>query len=602
MPRLLCVLVLTLSCLGTACSTAPDAHGLRASGQRVVGGHTGTYHLQGRGAGKTTVSMIPVSGRPFKHAFRAQVHEARPNDYEIQLALRSTEPVAKGQTLLLRVWIRAAASNAESGEGLVTYVFERASDPWTKSLRMSAFGVTPDWMHVEIPFVAKEAYAAGEAQATLAIGRRVQTLDVGGLEVLKFGPEVAVEDLPKFEFTYEGREHDAAWREAAAERIRKYRMAPIAVEVVDARGKPIPGAGIDIAMTRHAFPFGSTYNAAMWSDEPDAATAERYRKTFAEMFNAGVPEWTMKWKAWENPTHRAWGETALAWMEAQGMTVRGHCMVWPSYRRSPTDLPGLAEDPAAMRRRVLDRIDAVGQSYSGRLLAWDVVNEPFSNYDLLRVLGDEALVEWFQAAHAADPHARLVLNETTNGSMRGGVDNTVRLIRLLQAQGAPIHAVGLQSHFGMSGIGMSDTWELLELYGKMGVRLEITEFDVEGADAAYQADYTRDYMTLCFSHPQVDSFMHWGFWEGKHWKPERALMDRGWNLRPNGQAYMDLVFGAWWTEESGQSDRDGRLTTRGFWGEYALTVTLPDGRTVERTFVVDHAGARVRVVAPEPNA
>jgi hypothetical protein len=39
-----------------------------------------------------------------------------------------------------------------------------------------------------------------------------------------------------------------------------------------------------------------------------------------------------------------------------------------------------------------------------------------------------------------------------------------------------------------------------------------------------------------------------------------------------GEAYAYLVFGKWWTEDSGRTDANGRFETRGFYGEYEITV------------------------------
>ena len=111
----------------------------------------------------------------------------------------------------------------------------------------------------------------------------------------------------------------------------------------------------------------------------------------------------------------------------------------------------------------------------------------------------------------------------------------------------------------------------------------ITEFDMAINDqhpeeVQLQADFTRDFLIAVFSHPAVDSFLSWGFWARQHWKPEAAFYDKDWNLRPHGQAYMDLVFGEWWTNETLTTDEMGRAGVDGFkGGRYEITATA-DGR------------------------
>ncbi len=65
----------------------------------------------------------------------------------------------------------------------------------------------------------------------------------------------------------------------------------------------------------------------------------------------------------------------------------------------------------------------------------------------------------------------------------------------------------------------------------------------------------------------------WGFWERNHWKPEAALYRKDWSIKPAGQAWRDLVFKEWWTDETGKTGRNGVYKTRGFLGDYEIVVT-----------------------------
>ena len=103
--------------------------------------------------------------------------------------------------------------------------------------------------------------------------------------------------------------------------------------------------------------------------------------------------------------------------------------------------------------------------------------------------------------------------------------------------------------------------------------MTITEFDFDCDDEQLQAQYTRDFLTAVFAHPAVDGFIMWGFWAGRHWRPRAAMFARDWSIRPNGRAYKELVFNQWWTNADGRTDAGGTFTTRGFLGDYAVTVT-----------------------------
>jgi len=78
-------------------------------------------------------------------------------------------------------------------------------------------------------------------------------------------------------------------------------------------------------------------------------------------------------------------------------------------------------------------------------------------------------------------------------------------------------------------------------------------------------------MTITFSHPHVNGIVMWGFWAGKHWKPEAALYRKDWSIKPAGKAWDDLVLNQWWTRETVRTDPAGHCTVRGFLGEYKIT-------------------------------
>ena len=92
--------------------------------------------------------------------------------------------------------------------------------------------------------------------------------------------------------------------------------------------------------------------------------------------------------------------------------------------------------------------------YKGRIKTWDVVNEAVLDDGSLRkskfynLLGEDFIKIAFETAHKADPDAELYYNDysTSIPKKREGI---VRMIKKLQAQGVPIHGVGMQGHVGL---------------------------------------------------------------------------------------------------------------------------------------------------------
>jgi len=276
--------------------------------------------------------------------------------------------------------------------------------------------------------------------------------------------------------------------------------------------------------------------------------------------------------------------------------VRGHNLVWPSWNNSNVKEAVEAKgNPPQLAKVILDHISETTRELRGKLVDWDVINETFTNHDFMDILGRQVMVDWFKAARAGDPEAKLYINDFNiiEGNDKAHQDDYAATIKYLIDAGAPVDGIGLQSHFPSRVTGMDDLIRRVERFAAFGKELEVTEFDINTSDEATQADYTRDFMTYMFSNPSVKAFVLWGFWEGAHWIPSGAMVRRDWSLKPNGQVYQDLVFKRWWTNADGKTGAKGTFTTRGFLGDYEIQVVAggktrtvqaslgKDGKTIE---------------------
>lgn len=494
------------------------------------------------------------------------------NPWEVQLVAPISHAVAKGETLHLTVWLRALEAKQETGDGAATLVFERAKEPYNKSLGQSV-QVPREWKKFEFPFVADGDYGAGEAQVCIQLGQLAQTLEVSEARVRNHGKGVKPSDLPTTTLTstYAGREATAAWRKQAAEMIEKNRKAVMSILVVDGKGALVRDARVAVRMKRHAYPFGSAVVAAdLLAESPDA---EKYRAIVLEHFNRVVMENDLKWGSWEKNRERSLA--GLEWLKKNDVEVRGHVLVWPAYRWLPKDLPGLAEKPEALRERIDKRIEDAVAATRGKVVEWDVVNEPYANRDLMKVLGNEEMIRWFTLAHRANPDIRLFLNDypILNTRRNAHLDHFEKAIGFLKDGGAPIGGIGVQCHYGNNVPSVSELWAGLERLAKMKLPIVATEFDIDTTDERFQADYLRDHLTAWFAHPGTDGFLMWGFWEGRHWRPRAALWRRDWSEKPAAKAFRELVLKEWWTNADLVTDESGSARVRGFLGRYAVTVT-----------------------------
>ena len=361
------------------------------------------------------------------------------------------------------------------------------------------------------------------------------------------------------------------------------------MRVTDAEGRPVEGAEVSVKMTRHAFPFGSAISSTYIQFDTDREAVARYQAKILELFNTVAIENHLKWRGWVGWGGRDKGLDTLRWLKDNGVPARGHVLVWPSWRYSPPEIRRQFEnDPDGLRKAIVDHITEEVAATRGLLYEWDVMNEPTTNHEFMDILGEDAMADWFRLAHEADPDVRLMLNEYS--ILTGGhTGNLERVARLLLDAGAPVQAIGVQSHMGIEPVGIPQALAALDRVAELGLPLAITEFDQATVDERLQARYMRDFMTAVFSHPAVDAFIMWGFWESKHWKPEAALFREDWSVKPNGQAFIDLVFDEWWTEAETQTDADGACSVRGFLGDYEVTATH-GGKTATQELTLGRDG------------
>ncbi|MEM6394076.1 MAG: endo-1,4-beta-xylanase [Planctomycetota bacterium] len=289
----------------------------------------------------------------------------------------------------------------------------------------------------------------------------------------------------------------------------------------------------------------------------------------------------------------------LIWTGLQKFRIQDRDEVWAAAQR----------DPEVLRHRIDGHFVDILTQTAGLIDHWDVVNEPYTQHEMLDLLGRDEMVHWFELARKHAPDAGLFLNDfgilASSGVDFEKQQFMLDTARFLRDRGAPITAIGFQAHMGQGLTPPTRVLGILDRFAELDLPIMITEYDVTVPDAQTQERYTRDFMAAVFSHPSVNGFTTWGFWEPVMWAGRSAMYDRDWNLMPVGRAYRGLVLGEWLTHASGHTDATGRLTVRGFHGDYTIqidpgrdqpsqlvAVTLPpEGTQVS----VDLAADRLRV-------
>lgn len=547
--------------------------------------------------GRVERSTYDVDGQAFTEATRLAVKEASRNTWDVQLQVPNATAVSAGDVMLASFYFRTEWAPNESAEGQTEFVFELAKDPWTKSVS-EPVRASREWKQFLVGFTAAENYAAGEAQMIFRLGYSPETIDIADVKVENFGKQLTLADLPTTGITYDGIEADAPWRAAAAQRIEQNRKGTLQVLVQDASGAPVPNAEVHAVLVNHAFGFGTASPASRLASDGEPT----FKRKITDYFNVVTLENDLKWVALEGD----WGpnfkieraDAAIDWLTRNGIATRGHVLIWPGWNNLPKRLRELEGKPEQLKQEVADHIKGLATRMRGKLVAWDVMNEPFDNHDLMDILGKDVMIDWFKIAREADPEAQLFINDYAILSGGGGTtphrDHYEETIRFLLDGGAPLDAIGMQGHFGSTLTSPEDLLILLDRYAQFGKPIWITEFDVVIDDQELAGQYTRDFYTTLFSHPAVEGIVMWGFWDRIHWKGNAVMYAKDLSLKPGGQAYIDLVKQAWHTDVRGKSDPSGAFSTRGFLGKYTVAVSA-GGKSRQVTADLSKGGSQIVV-------
>lgn len=520
----------------------------------------------------TTPSVFEAKKQNELTIFSTEVFIAKPSHYNVQSAWKSSGPVQKGDVLLARMAIRAVYAKQESGDAVVNFFVQQAQPPNEKSVIIEISG-SPEWKVIEIPFTATSNMATGEGGICFSYGALAQKVEIASLQLLNFGNRATLAQLPTTRFTYAGREAGAEWRKQAFKRIEEIRTAPLTVQVTDAKGRPVPGAQVSARLVQNEFLFGTAVSVdELVGTGPSTAV---YKDNLKALFNTVVIDNNLKWEPWTKPDRRAKTMVALDWIEEQGFRLRGHNLVWPSRKFSPEFVKRQTPFGLGLQDSIRRHIRSIVTATKGKVVAWDVINEMLHENEYFQVMPRTEAAEWFKQAKQLDPQAALFINEygmLNSVASPQNIKDYLAVIEELRGYGAPIDAVGIQGHVGRQPRNPAQVLTDLDMFKNLNLPIQITEFDINMQDEQLQADYTRDFLIACYSHPLVTGFTMWGFWEGAHWKPDAAMFRKDWTPKPNLAAWRDLVTKEWVTNINQTTPSSGQVAARGHLGRYEITV------------------------------
>jgi len=556
---------------------------------------------------RMTVSEKNISNQRFFKAFELNTPIRLPNNLNTQVGskIESQQSVEDGDAMVLVFWARGVDNfYGFNGMAKVTVRGEGESEMYK---RITYFN--DEWTQYLMPMKANGNFDPGELDFFFSFGYRAQTVQFGGLALINYGPSADISGISDKlgSNAYQGISTDASWRAPAQNRIENFRKANLKVNVVDENNNPINGAVVEVDMNQHHFGFGTAVNLKYFPLSNNDPEAVKYREKLFNLdgnggsFNEVVFENALEWKKWEIdiPLDKEDKIEVLDYFIDKGINVRGHSLLWPRFDRLPDDMEENRQNPSYLKNRIKDHIKTILQNEDlrGKLIDWDAINEITNKRDIERSLanneGREGRAFYDEILELVEDYAGgtpMYLNDYMTISY-GGIgekyDSCKNFLKEIYDADAPFDGIGFQAHLREAPIGIPTVYSILEDFNQTFNEekdFKITEFDMRGTDDSILEQYTRDFLTICFSHEKMKSFITWGFWDGEHWKQSAPFFKENWSLKASGKAFNDLVFDEWWTDEESNTNNAGRATFRPFKGKHTIKATY---NGVSEDFEVD---------------
>ncbi|MBK9138930.1 MAG: endo-1,4-beta-xylanase [Verrucomicrobia bacterium] len=393
----------------------------------------------------------------------------------------------------------------------------------------------------------------------------------------------------------------AAVADEAARGVELHRKGEAVLVFRRPDGQPAAGLPVEVRQTAHAFRFGNVFR-------PRHYTNDFYRARFKELFNF-VSLLEFNWGQYEPEEGRPRLASRLdfinGWCRDNGLDrFYGHMLVWTPQRQdnSGSLLPQwlFSHPPEQRTAQLRRRIEREVRDYRDVDIVWDVVNEAihcrrWGAWDkpgwvdepipeVVPYVGDA--LAW---AHAANPQARLLINDyrvIPRGKYR---QRYAELIGRLQQAGAPLHAVGIQAHEpdrGAYWFSPEEIWEACDVFGaQTGLPIYFTEFwytsdpgrTITGSyrqgqwSPERQAEAIEEFYRIAFGHPAVEAIIYFGLTDADPpGYPNVCLLDEHDQPKPAWHRLRRLLREEWTTRLTATTTAEGEVRFRGFHGAYEV--------------------------------
>ena len=269
----------------------------------------------------------------------------------------------------------------------------------------------------------------------------------------------------------------------------------------------------------------------------------------SQQFNMVTPGNEMKWDTTE-PSNGTFnfgpGDQIVSYAKANSERVRCHNLVWQSQLPSWVSSLPSNQVQSAMETHITTEVT----HFKGSCYAWDVVNEPFNGDGsfvadaFFNAMGSGYIADALRTAHAADPNAKLYLNDFNIEGENAKSNAMFNLAQSLLAQGVPLNGIGFESHFILGQIP-SDMQANMQRFANLGLDVAVTELDdritlpASSANLQQQATEFSEVVQDCLNVSRCVGVTQWAVGDADSWVPgafagqgAATMFDQNYNPKP----------------------------------------------------------------------
>lgn len=391
--------------------------------------------------------------------------------------------------------------------------------------------------------------------------------------------------------------------------IEKYRKADAEIILENVK----PGSVVTVEQVSSDFLFGS--NIFLFDQLGSPEKNQKYKDAFGDLFNQATI--AFYWKTLEPEKgkirfaadspyeyRRPATDPVVEFCESKGIYMKGHAIIYGIRSWGhPTWLP---EDRIVMEKEFEEHIKTLAGRYKDRIQDWDVVNECYDQANR-GLMPDDYTYKSFKWAEKYFP-ASVKFNTNECDMHWGPTKRYTEIARNLIDRGARVDYAGVQMHIfnpaeatkiaeGTDNGQLSPDrlWATLEELKNIERPIFISEVTISAPEDTpkgleIQKILTRNMYRLWFSHPSVAGITWWNLVDGGAAPGEPSisgLFDKDMNKKPAYEALDQLINHDWRTNLTLKAPKDGKISWRGFKGDYKITYKNKKGKSVTLDYHID---------------